>query len=82
MEAKQHASEYQKITEEILKKSKYAQKLMKTRQNKPYQFSSVAQSCPALCDPTNTMGFSKNNAKGDVHSNTCLLQETREKSNK
>ena len=64
------------------KKSKYAQKLIKTRQNKPYQFSSVAQSCPTLCNPTNPMGFSKSNAKGDIHSNTFLIQETREKSNK
>ena len=28
------------------------------------------------------MGFSKSNAKGKVHSNTSLPQETREKSNK
>ena len=28
------------------------------------------------------MGFSKSSAKGKVHSNTSLLQETREKSNK
>ena len=28
------------------------------------------------------MGFSKRNAKGNVHSNTNLPQETREKSNK
>ena len=27
------------------------------------------------------MGFSKNSAKGKVHSNTSLPQETREKSN-
>ena len=27
------------------------------------------------------MGFSKSSAKGKVHSNTCLPQETREKSN-
>ena len=27
------------------------------------------------------MGFSKNSAKGTVHSNTSLPQETREKSN-
>ena len=28
------------------------------------------------------MGFSKSSAKGEVHSNTSLPQETREKSNK
>jgi len=28
------------------------------------------------------MGFSESSAKGKVHSNTSLLQETREKSNK
>ena len=28
------------------------------------------------------MGFSKSTAKGNVHSNTSLPQETREKSNK
>ena len=28
------------------------------------------------------MGFSKSSAKGKVHSNTSLTQETREKSNK
>ena len=31
---------------------------------------------------TKPMGFSKSSAKGRVHSNTSLLQETREKSNK
>ena len=31
---------------------------------------------------TKPMGFSKSSAKGKVHSNTSLSQETREKSNK
>ena len=31
---------------------------------------------------TKLMGFSKSSAKRKVHSNTSLLQETREKSNK
>ena len=33
-------------------------------------------------DNANPMGLSKSNANGKVHSNTCLPQETREKSNK
>ena len=32
--------------------------------------------------PTKPMGHCKNSAKGKVHSNTCLPQETRKKSNK
>ena len=55
----------QQITEEIKKKSKYAQKQMKmkTQQPKP-------------------MGFIKSSAKGKVHSNTGLPQETRKNSTK
>ena len=33
-------------------------------------------------DNPKPMGFSKSSAKGKVHSNTSLPQETREKSNK
>ena len=49
------------------------------------QFSSVTQSCPALCDPMNRstpVGPCKSSAKGKVHSNRGIPQETRKKSNK
>ena len=34
------------------------------------------------CKHKNPMGFGKSSAKGNVHSNICLSQETGEKSNK
>ena len=93
----------QQITEEIKQEIKICIETNEnentTTQNQSVQFSSVAQSCPTLCDPMNrstpglldhhhlpeftqTVGHCKSSAKGKVHSNTSIPQETRKKSNK
>jgi len=58
----------QGITEEIRKQTKMS---IETKQNEN-----------TTTDNPKPMGFSKSSAKGKVHSNTRLPQETREKSNK
>ena len=66
MEAKQHTSEYQQITEEIKKRNQNMHRNeWKWKHNNP-----------------KTMGYSITSAKGKVHSNTSLPKETGEKSNK
>ena len=65
MEAKQHTSESQQITE---KNQKRNQNMHRNEWNWKHN--------------PKPMGFSKSSAKGKVHINTRLPQETREKSNK
>ena len=66
MQAKQHASEYPTNHRRNQKRN---QNMHRNKWKWKY-------------DNPKPMGFSKSSAKGKVHSNTSLPQETREKSNK
>ena len=66
MEAKQHALSNQQITEEIKKRNQNM-----SRNEWKWKHNNPKP-----------MGLSKSSAKGKVHSNTTLPQETRQKWNK